>query len=74
LLKEIAEASKGEYFTIENWNDQALEKISARLDRIAPSEIVEQRQTRLWSNLWPFAILLALLSVEWWMRRKWGLI
>jgi uncharacterized membrane protein len=74
LLKEIAEASKGEYFAIENWNDQALEKLSARLDRIAPSEIVEQRQTRLWSNLWPFAILLGLLSVEWWMRRKWGLI
>ena len=51
-----------------------MERIAARLESIAPSEIVEQRQTRLWSNLWPFAILLALLSVEWWMRTKWGLI
>ena len=74
LLKQIAESSKGEYFPIEDWNERALERIAARLDSIAPSEIVEQRQTRLWSNLWPFAIMLALLSAEWWMRRKWGLI
>ena len=74
LLKQIAASSKGEYFPIEDWNERALERIAARLDSIAPSEIVEQRQTRLWSNLWPFAIMLALLSVEWWMRRKWGLI
>jgi uncharacterized membrane protein len=74
LLKQIAESSKGEYFSIENWNAEALAKIATRLDSIAPSEIVEQRQTRLWSNLWPFAIMLALLSIEWWMRRKWGLI
>lgn len=74
LLQQIAEASKGEYFTIDEWNRQALEKIAARLDSIAPSEIVEQRQIRLWSHLWPFGIMLALLSVEWWMRRKWGLI
>ena len=74
LLKQIAETSKGEYFTIDDWNQQALEKIAARFDSIAPSEIVEQRQIRLWSNLWPFAMMLALLSAEWWMRRKWGLI
>ncbi|HKY06910.1 MAG TPA: glutamine amidotransferase [Candidatus Binatia bacterium] len=74
LLKQIAETSKGEYIPIADWNDKALERIAARLESIAPSEIVEQRQTRLWSNLWPFAIMLALLSVEWWMRRKWGLI
>ena len=74
LLKQIAETSKGEYIPIDDWNDKALERIAARLESIAPSEIVEQRQTQLWSNLWPFAIMLGLLSVEWWMRRKWGLI
>jgi hypothetical protein len=74
LLKQIAESSKGEYFSINDWNDKSLAKIAARLESIAPSEIVEQRQTRLWNNLWPFAIILLLLSVEWWMRRKWGLI
>jgi len=74
LLKQIAENSKGEYFSINDWNDKALEKIAAKLETIAPSQLVEQRQTRLWSTLWPFAIVLALLSAEWWMRRKWGLI
>ena len=74
LLKQIAASSKGEYIPIADWNEKSLEKIAARLESIAPSEIVEQRQTRLWNNLWPFAIILALLSVEWWMRRKWGLI
>lgn len=74
LLKQIAESSKGEYFSINDWNEKTMEKIAARLEAIAPSEIIEQRQTRLWSNLWPFAIILMLLSIEWWMRRKWGLI
>jgi uncharacterized membrane protein len=74
LLKQIAESSKGEYIPIDDWNEKSLEKIAARLESIAPSEIIEQRQTRLWNNLWPFSIILALLSVEWWMRRKWGLI
>ena len=74
LLKQIAEASKGEYISIDDWNDKTFDKIAARLEAIAPSEIVEQRQTRLWSNLWPFGVILVLLSIEWWMRRKWGLI
>lgn len=74
LLKQIAESSKGEYFSIDEWSEKSLEKIAARLEAVAPSQIIEQRQTRLWSTLWPFSIILALLSVEWWMRRKWGLI
>jgi uncharacterized membrane protein len=74
LLKQIAESSKGEYFSIDEWSEKSLEKIAAKLEAVAPSQIIEQRQTRLWSTLWPFSIILLLLSVEWWMRRKWGLI
>ena len=74
LLKQIAESSKGEYFFIDEWSEKSLEKIAAKLEAVAPSQIIEQRQTRLWSTLWPFSIILLLLSVEWWMRRKWGLI
>ncbi|HXV79430.1 MAG TPA: glutamine amidotransferase [Candidatus Binatia bacterium] len=74
LLKDIAETSQGEYIPINEWNEKTLARIAARLERHAPSQIIEQRQTRLWSTLLPFAIILALLSVEWWMRRKWGLI
>jgi hypothetical protein len=74
LLQQLAEKNHGEYVPIAEWNEQALERIAARLESIAPSEIVEQRQTKLWNNLWPFSIMLLLLSAEWWMRRKWGLI
>ena len=74
LLQQLAEKNHGEYLPIAEWNEQALERIAARLESIAPSEIVEQRQTKLWNNLWPFSIMLLLLSAEWWMRRKWGLI
>ena len=74
LLKQIAQSSKGEYFSIDEWNANALEKIAAKLESVAPSQVVDQRQTRLWSNLWPFGMILLLLSIEWWMRRKWGLI
>ena len=74
LLKQIATTSKGEYISINDWNEKTVERIAAKLEGVAPSQIVEQRQTRLWSTLWPFGIILLLLSVEWWMRRKWGLI
>ena len=74
LLKQIAEASQGEYIPISEWNEKTLDRIAAKLESHAPLQIIEQRQTRLWSTLWPFAVVLALLSVEWWMRRKWGLI
>jgi uncharacterized membrane protein len=74
LLKQIAETSAGEYFSIADWNEKSLEVIAARLEKHAPSSIVEQRQTKLWSTLWPFAIVLMLLSIEWWMRRKWGMV
>jgi uncharacterized membrane protein len=74
LLRQIAEISQGEYFSIDEWNEKSLEKIAARLEDLAPSSITEQRQTKLWSTLWPFVLILAFLSVEWWMRRKWGMV
>ena len=74
LLKQIAAASQGEFISIDDWNEHTLAKIAATLESHAPSQIVERRQTQLWSTLWPFYVILALLSVEWWMRRKWGLI
>jgi uncharacterized membrane protein len=74
LLKQIAETSNGEYFSIADWNEKSLEVIAATLEKHAPSSIVEQRQTKLWSTLWPFTIVLIFLSAEWWMRRKWGMV
>ncbi|HWO43145.1 MAG TPA: glutamine amidotransferase [Candidatus Eisenbacteria bacterium] len=74
LLKRVAEVSRGEYFPLEQWNDKAIERIKERLESHAPSEIIERRQIRLWSTIWTFSVALVLLSAEWWLRRKWGLV
>jgi hypothetical protein len=74
LLKSIAQASSGEFIPIGDWNENTFAQIAAKLEKHAPSQIIEQRQTRLWSTMLPFFIVLALLSMEWWMRRKWGMI
>jgi uncharacterized membrane protein len=74
LLKKIAETSHGAFFSINDWNEKTFDQIAAKLESQAPSQIVERRQTRLWSTMWPFALVLVLLGVEWWMRRTWGLI
>ena len=74
LLKRIAEVSGGDYIPIHAFSEETLDKIAAKLESHAPYHIVEQRQSPLWSTLWPFLLILGLLSTEWWTRRKWGLI
>ena len=34
---------------------------------------VEKRETPLWSTYSALAVLIALLSAEWYLRRRWGL-
>jgi uncharacterized membrane protein len=74
LLQQIAEASRGEFVPISELDAKTLERVAAKLDRLAPSEIVERLEIPLWSTLTTFSIILVLLSSEWWLRRKWGLI
>jgi hypothetical protein len=74
LLKQIADKSRGEFIPIADLNPAALDRIAAKLERLAPSEVIERREIPLWSTPWTFALILALLSSEWWLRRKWGMI
>ncbi len=74
LLKQIAETSRGEFIAASDFNAAGLERVAAKLDRLAPSEIVERTEIPLWGTLTTFSIILILLSSEWWFRRKWGLI
>jgi len=74
LLHKLAESSQGAYFSISEWNEKSLETMAAKLESHASAQIVERRQTQLWSTLWTFSLILLLLSAEWWTRRKWGLI
>jgi uncharacterized membrane protein len=74
FLREVAQQSRGEFIPSSQWSEKGLEQALEKLNKIAPAEIVERRQVRLWSNRWLFALLLLLLSTEWWFRRRWGLI
>jgi uncharacterized membrane protein len=74
LLRKIAETARGEFIPISEWNEKSMERIQGKLDSLAPSEIIERRQIPLWSILWTFLVLLILLSSEWWLRRRWGMV
>jgi uncharacterized membrane protein len=74
FLRAIAESSRGEFVPMSQWNESKLQSALDKLEKLSPSEIVEQRQIYLWNNLWVFGLVLALLSAEWWLRRSWGMI
>ncbi|MGH7770059.1 MAG: hypothetical protein ACREQP_21625, partial [Candidatus Binatia bacterium] len=74
LLKHIAETSRGEFIAGAELDTASLERVAAKLNLLAPSEIVERTEIPLWSTLTTFSIILILLSSEWWLRRKWGMI
>jgi hypothetical protein len=74
LLQDIAEKSKGDFIPLAELDAQSLARAAAKLDRLAPAEIVERREIPLWGTLTTFSVILVFLSVEWWFRRKWGLI
>jgi len=74
LLKQLAETSRGEFIAGTELTAASLANVASKLDRLAPSEIVERTEIPLWSTLTTFSMILILLSGEWWFRRKWGLI
>jgi hypothetical protein len=43
------------------------------LDADDPAAVADRQHTDLWSRPEVLLALLALLSAEWWLRRRWGL-
>ena len=74
LLGKISQASQGSTVPIAQWNRQSLDGVLAKLEQRSPSEIIERRETPLWSLPWTLALMLLLLGFEWWQRRSWGLV
>ena len=68
LLIEIAKAARGEYFREENSAD-----IAKRLEPFSKGR-VEESETILWQSWWWFIPLVCLLTAEWIMRKRAGLI
>jgi uncharacterized membrane protein len=67
VLRRLAAASGGRYVSA----DSASTLPAALRAGVLPEEALEQRD--LWHTPWAIALVLALLSAEWVLRRRWGL-
>ena len=64
LLGKICQASGGKYYTIDNFED-----ISGEFTLLSKSR-TESSETRIAGNIWIMAIILALLTIEWLIRKR----
>jgi uncharacterized membrane protein len=69
-LQKIASASGGRYVSRA---DALLSEIEAHT-RKASKEFIEQKHLPMWATPLVMAVVLGLLSAEWYFRRRWGLI
>ncbi|MDP2647384.1 MAG: glutamine amidotransferase [Desulfobacterales bacterium] len=69
-LQRIAETTGGQYVSE---NDDLL-KVIEKHARKGSNHFVEQTRKPLWASPVVMAVLLGLLSAEWYFRRRWGLI
>jgi hypothetical protein len=70
LLASLAQITGGEALAPEQFG-AFLEKLRAN----PPSPIVDIEKKQTPYDTWPFFLLVAgLLSVEWWLRKRWGLV
>lgn len=69
ILAKIAEISGGKYFELPVKNIG--EKIS--IENPAIVKLVGKRQISLWDNGYLFMAILAIVSAEWWLRKRGGL-
>ncbi len=68
LLYEIARRSGGEYRSLGQWRDLlALLPLQKRL-------VKEEESLPLWGPTWPLVLVLALLGIEWGLRKRHGML
>jgi hypothetical protein len=53
--------------------DDLLKEIESYVGRDA-NRFIEERSFQLWSRPYVLAILLFLLTMEWYLRRRWGMV
>ncbi len=69
ILKAISAATGGKVLPA---GEDSLKEIRPYLDKKMKS-FVEERQMPLWSLPYTLAFVVALLGMEWFLRRRWGL-
>ncbi len=70
VLRRVAEATGGEFV-----DPEAPEAIDAMIEALAARVVDESLPVRreLWHSVWTFLAVVVFLSVEWTLRRRWGL-
>ncbi|HHT9114291.1 MAG: hypothetical protein HZA47_06295 [Planctomycetes bacterium] len=69
ILAKLSEVSGGKYFDLPTKNIE--EKVSIENPSIV--KLVGKRQISLWDNGYVFMMILAIVSIEWWIRKRSGL-
>ena len=69
-LKKIAASTGGKFLTP---GDDLLREMEAHASK-AEKRFIEEKHLPIWATPAVMAILLVLLSSEWYFRRRWGLI
>jgi hypothetical protein len=67
FLRRVARASGGQYVRAAEAS-----RVVAWLQSVTPQHAEPERRD-LWHQPWAFAFVIALLSAEWILRRRWGL-
>ena len=69
LLKKIAGVSGGQYFVLDGANDLSMLQFDNSEVKIkSPS-----RSCARWNSGWAYSLVIGLLFMDWWFRRKAGL-
>ncbi len=71
LLREIAQKTGGAFLTPNEIDD--LQKFISSLPDFKPAVVERRREYILWSRIEPLLIVIILLSVEWFLRKRYGL-
>ncbi len=69
ILAKLSEVSGGNYFDLPTKNIE--DKVSIENPSIV--KLVGKRQISLWDNGYVFMMILAIVSIEWWIRKRSGL-
>jgi uncharacterized membrane protein len=69
ILAKLSEVSEGKYFDLPAKHIE--EKVSIENPSIV--KLVGRRQISLWDNGYVFMMILAIVSIEWWIRKRSGL-
>ena len=69
LLKKIAGVSGGQYFVLDGANDLSV----LQFDNSEVKIKSHSRSFALWDSWWAYSLVIGLLFMDWWFRRKAGL-